>query len=239
MDEISTAGELASRAEGDLLQVWAGQGDLGGRSRAWYSGDAVVVAAADLSKHDRLVVRGPMDDLAPLVEDALAELGPTYRPFGEEPVIRELADRVPGLSLRATFGWMETSVAPSETTTAAWLDGSAGVEELLTVASPESYAWPSDSGVSRWAALTGEAGELLSIAADAWSAPDVGFLAGVATRPDARGRGLSRQVCAFVTAELVKRHGRAALMVDGRNEIAIGVYRKLGYRYRGVAAAHL
>ena len=86
--------------------------------------------------------------------------------------------------------------------------------------------------------MTGDGGELLSIAADAWSAPEVGFLAGVATRSVARGKGLSRQVCGFVTAELVKRHGRAALMVDRDNAAAIAVYRRLGYTYRSVAAAH-
>lgn len=199
----------------------------------------MVVAVAELSKHNRLVVRGPLDDLAPLVERALDEMGPNFRPLGEESLIRALVDRVPRLSLRATFGWMETTVAPSETTNAAWLEGSAGIDELLTEASPESYAWPRDSGVLRWAAVTDEAGELLSIGADAWSAPEVGFIAGVATKPAARGRGLARQVCAFVTAELVKRHGRAGLMVHGDNEAAIGVYRKLGYTYRGVAAAHV
>jgi len=44
-------------------------------------------------------------------------------------------------------------------------------------------------------------------------------------------------VCGFVTAELIKRHGRAALMVDGDNAAAIGLYRKLGYTYHRVAAA--
>jgi ribosomal protein S18 acetylase RimI-like enzyme len=87
--------------------------------------------------------------------------------------------------------------------------------------------------------VTSEAGELLSTAADAWSAPEIGFLAGVATKPSARGRGLSRQVCAFVTDELVKRHGQVGLMVHGYNDTAIGLYRKLGYTYRKVAAAHL
>jgi ribosomal protein S18 acetylase RimI-like enzyme len=221
------------------LVLWGGQGDVGGRSRAWYAGDAVAVAITDLSKHDRLVVRGPMDDLAPLVSDLLAELGSTFRPFGEEALIRELVERVPGLSLRATFGWMETTVVPSHPTAAAWLDGDAGVEALLAEASPESYAWPGASGVLRWAGVMDEAGELLSIAADGWSAPEVGFIAGVATRPDARGRGLSRQVCAFVTAELLKRHRRVGLMVHGENEAAVRVYRKLGYTYRAVAAAHV
>ncbi len=239
MHEISTTGELASVADGDPLVIWAAQGEIGGRVKAWYRGDAVAVAVEDLSKHDRLVVRGPMGDLAPLVESALAEVGPHLRPFGEEAVIRELVERVGGLSVRAAFGWMETTVAPSQTTTAGWLEGDDGVEGLLAEASPDSYAWPGSSGVLRWAAVTGEDGELLSIAADAWSAPEVGFLAGVATKPAARGRGLSREVCAFATAELVKRHGRTALMVHGDNEAAIAVYRKLGYKYRAVAAAHL
>jgi predicted GNAT family acetyltransferase len=110
---------------------------------------------------------------------------------------------------------------------------------LLSEASPDSYAWPGASGVLRWAGVLDEAGELLSIAADGWSAPEVGFMAGVATRPEARGRGLSREVCAFVTAELVKRHGLTGLMVHGDNEAAIAVYRKLGYTYRAVAAAHM
>ena len=101
------------------------------------------------------------------------------------------------------------------------------VQELLTTA------------VRRWAAATGDGGELLSVAADAWSAPEVGFLAGVATRRVARGKGLSRQVCAFVTTELIEQHGRAALMVDADNPAAISVYHRLGYTYRPVAAAHM
>jgi ribosomal protein S18 acetylase RimI-like enzyme len=48
---------------------------------------------------------------------------------------------------------------------------------------------------------------------------------------------LSRQVCTFVTAELMKRHGQVGLMVHHDNEAAIAVYRKLGYTYRRVAAA--
>jgi ribosomal protein S18 acetylase RimI-like enzyme len=142
-----------------------------------------------------------------------------------------------------------------ETVTARWFADDAGVAELLEEASPTSYAWPGDPGVARWAGIEdpgadlddrgglggalSERGRLLSVAADAWSAPEVGFIAGVATLPAARGRGLSRQVCAFVTAELVKRHGQVGLMVDGSNETAIGLYRKLGYRYHPVGAAHL
>jgi GNAT superfamily N-acetyltransferase len=236
--EILTTAELIDASAGDPMIVWAGQGFRPG-VRAWYDGAAVAVAAPELSKRDRLAVAGPVDSVARLAAQAFAEVGSRYRPFGDEQLIRDLADRVPGLSFSAAFGWMDTTELPALTTTAAWLDGDAGVESLLAEAAPSSYAWPGRPGVRRWAATTGDDGELLSIAADAWSAPEVGFLAGVATLPVARGKGLSRQVCGFVTAELVKQHGRAALMVDRANAAAIAVYRRLGYTYRHVAAAHL
>lgn len=236
MREIKTPGDLELVSGGDPLVGWAAQGFAGG-VRVWGDGDAVAVASPDVSKHDRLAVIGPVEDAAPLVRDVLREVGPSYRPFGDEELVRGLAERVAGLRFSASFGWMDAAEVPDLTTTAAWLDGDAGVEALLTEASPSSYAWPGHPGVRRWAALTGDRGELLSIAADAWSAPEVGFLAGVATHPVARGKGLSRQVCGFVTAELVKRHGRIALMVDRDNQAAIAVYRRLGYTYRRVAAA--
>ncbi|HEY0693832.1 MAG TPA: GNAT family N-acetyltransferase [Kribbella sp.] len=64
-----------------------------------------------------------------------------------------------------------------------------------------------------------------------------GDLTGCAGARELRGQGLSRQVCAFVTAELVKRHGRVGLIVDAANAAAISVYQRLGYTYRAVAAA--
>jgi ribosomal protein S18 acetylase RimI-like enzyme len=230
--EVKSPGRLID----DPIVAWAVQGLRDG-VRVFSGGDAVAVASPDVSKHDRLAVVGPVADAVALTAGVLAEVGPSYRPFGDEDLIRALAEEVPGLTFSAAFGWMDAHEVPEVTTTAAWQDGDAGVEELLTQASPTSYAWPGHPGVRRWAAVTGEHGELLSIAADAWSAPEVGFLAGVATHPVARGKGLSRQVCGFVTAELVKRHGRAALMVDATNAAAIAVYHRLGYTYRRVAAA--
>jgi GNAT superfamily N-acetyltransferase len=239
--EILTPADLTRAADGDVKVLWAGQGLTNG-SRAWYAGDAVAVVAPELNRHDRIVVGGPVDDAAALVRDVLAVVGPAYRPFGDEELVRGLVERIPELKLRATFGWMQTEEPPVETVTARWLPDDSGVAELLEEASPTSYAWPGGRGVLRWAGIADEdvePGRLLSVAADACSAPEVGFLAGVATLPAARGRGLSRQVCAFVTAELVKRHGRAALMVDQSNEAAIGLYRKLGYSYHPVGAAQL
>ncbi|WP_433164555.1 GNAT family N-acetyltransferase [Kribbella sp. CA-247076] len=238
MREILTTAELATVSAGDPIISWAGQGLRPG-VRAWYDGDAVAVASPELSKRDRLAVAGPADAVARLAVEVYAEVGTSFRPFGDEQLIRDLADRVPGLSFSAAFGWMDTASLPVVTTTARWLDGDTGVEALLAEAAPSSYAWPGRSGVRRWAAVTGDGGELLSVAADAWSAPELGFLAGVATRPVARGKGLSAQVCGFVTSELMKRHGRVGLMVDRDNATAIALYSRLGYSYRPVAAAHV
>ncbi|MFG1818452.1 GNAT family N-acetyltransferase [Kribbella sp. NPDC049174] len=187
MREILTTAELAKVSAGDSVIVWAGQGFRPG-VRAWYDGDAVAVAAPDLSKRDRLAVVGPVDSVARLAAEVFAEVGPSFRPFGDEQLIRDLADYVPDLSLSAAFGWMDTAELPVVTTTAAWLEGDTGVEALLAESAPASYAWPGRSGVRRWAAAAGDSGELLSVAADAWSAPEIGFLAGVATHPVARGK---------------------------------------------------
>ncbi len=238
MREILTTAELHRVSGGDPLIVWAGQGLRPG-VRAWYDGEAVAVAAPDLSKHNRLAVVGPADSVARLAAEVFADVGPGFRPLGDEQLIRDLADRMPDLAFGSAFGWMDTAELPVVTTTAAWLEGDTGVEALLTEAAPTSYAWPGRSGVRRWAAATGDSGDLLSVAADAWSAPEIGFLAGVATHPIARGQGLSGQVCAFVTAELIKQHGRVGLIVDGSNAVAIAVYERLGYTYRRVAAADI
>ncbi|QTR05432.1 GNAT family N-acetyltransferase [Saccharothrix algeriensis] len=69
-----------------------------------------------------------------------------------------------------------------------------------------------------------------------WSAADLGFIAGVATRPDHRGRGLSTRVCAFLAGALLAETGGCALMVDRENPAAIRVYERLGFAYRSVSA---
>ena len=110
--EILTTADLIRASGGDPLIVWAGQG-FGRGVRAWYDGDAVAVASPDLSKRDRLAVAGPVDSVARLAAGVLAEVGPSFRPFGDEQLVRELADRVPGMEFSAAFGWMETAELPA------------------------------------------------------------------------------------------------------------------------------
>ncbi|MGC0421295.1 GNAT family N-acetyltransferase [Embleya sp. AB8] len=243
MWEITEHEELVRRCAGDPMCVWAAQGLRGGR-RAWASADrrAAVVAGADLSRHDRLALYGPPDALVPLVREVLAEVGPSYRPFGAPERIAALVAGVPGLVAAGSFGWMDLVAAREPDSVpgpALWLaeDADHEVAALIEAGFPSSYAKPGVPGVERWAGVRDADGTLLAVAALAWSAPSIGFLAGVGVAPAARGRGLGRVVCAFVLAEARARHGGAALMVDEWNHAAVRLYERLGMVYRPVEAA--
>ncbi|MFG1810609.1 GNAT family N-acetyltransferase [Streptomyces sp. NPDC049040] len=238
-DEISPHTELPTD---DALCRWAARDRTTGRVFA--RGGAVAVAAPGLSLRDRLVVTGPAGDAIPLVRDVLAEIGRSYRPFGDRGLIDALVIAEPELRPTAGFGWMDRtgSAAVPPDGTAGWLppDAAPGVTALLDEAFPDSYAYPGRPGADdRWAGILPPdgSGTPSAVAALAWCAPSVGLLAGIATAPAARGRGLGRQVCAFVLAEALDTHGTAALVVDDRNTPALRLYRSLGLAYRPLRAA--
>ncbi|WP_329120424.1 GNAT family N-acetyltransferase [Streptomyces sp. NBC_01465] len=224
----------------DELLIWAAR-DLT-TSRAWRSADggAYAVAAPDLCRRDRLAVSGPPGPAITLVRELLPDLGPTYRPLGDAALVGALAAAIPALTVEDTFGWMSTAAAvPVAGDKAEWLSEEAHPEitALLAEAFPSSAALPGIPGVESWAGVRDDDGTLLATAALAWSSPTVGLLTGVAVHPSARGRGLARTVCAHTLNEALARHGTAALMVDGDNASAIGLYARLGLSYRELSAA--
>lgn len=266
--ELRSPQEVRAACGDDDLPVWTAQGLRGG-ARAWALGDAVVAAAREVSRRDRLAVWGGPACAVELVRHALGEVGPSFRPFGEAGLLAEVTAKIDGLEVAGGFSWMSLPAPANDPTVSAAedragdraddragdrVDGSAErpeggvgwlgphdepeVRALLAEHAPASYAVPGAPGVRRWAGLRA-GGRLAAVAADAWSAPSVGFLAGVATAAPLRGRGLAERVCRWVSDELVARHGRAALMVDDDNPAAIGVYERLGYRRRRVLATHL
>lgn len=230
MRVLHTPDEVAA-ANPDPLVRWAAQSLLpGGGGAAWAHGGAVAVLAPALNRHDRLVLAGPTDDIATLLDAH-------HRPGLSPLVTTETATELPQYRIRGTFGWMERTGTLTPPDGVRWLREEEWdeVEALLRKASPNSYVWPYERGPRRWAGIHHE-DTLVAVAAEAWSAPDIGFLAGVATHPDHRGRGLSTRICAYVTGVLLAEHGECALMVDGANTAAIKVYHRLGFTYRSVTA---
>jgi GNAT superfamily N-acetyltransferase len=235
---------MAAMTFHDPLLVWAQQGGRPG-VRVFTHGDATAVACANLSRRDRVAVAGSVPDVVALLSEVLPELGPTYRPLGDEALIAAVAPAVPGLEIAGRFAWMDTTretwmdinraVGAGRGT---WLRDTGEVVELLEEAFPRSYAWPGGDGVRRWAGIHDGQG-LVATAAEAWSVPEIGFLAGVATRPDARGRGLATAICSFVTGALLGEHDRIALFADYWNVAAIATYTRLGFGLRSLAAAKL
>ena len=227
----------------DRIIIWAMQGMRAG-VRIWRDGDAVVVGSPALFRRDRLAVSGPATAVIGLVETALGELGPTYRVFGEVVLVEQVVAAVPGLEVSGRFGWMDARAVAegdADVPKARWLDPAeyGDVDAVLDLAFPSSYARPGYAGVTRWAGVRDDAGTLVAVAADAWSAPGIGFMSGVATLPGARGRGYGQAVCRFMLRELIVEHGRAALSVDGDNEAAIRAYRKLGLAWGDIAVARV
>ncbi|GAB2615049.1 hypothetical protein Aab01nite_27260 [Paractinoplanes abujensis] len=237
---MPTTAELADVTGADPLTMWAAERP---GASIWAVPGAAVVAAPGLSRRDRLVVHGEPGAVAALLGKVLPEVGPSFRPLGAEELVVAVAERVPGLSVAGRFAWMETSTPPGEPNEAGeprWLrEGELGeAAALLAEAFPASYAQVGAAGVARWAGLRDEGGRLVAIAADAWSSPRTGFLAGVTTRPGHRGRGRAATLCSFVVRELLRGRERVALFADYDNVAAVATYRKLGFALGPLAAAH-
>lgn len=244
--ELTDADELSELTDGDLLCALVAQG-FDGTGRAWATddGNAVAVACPALAGRDRIAVHGSVAAAAGLIGLVLEEVGPSFRPIGDRDLIHKLAAMIElseGRSLQTSseFGWMERRDPLTDTTTAAHelhSSDESEIAELLAIAAPTSDAQPGDPDVDRWAGIRDDHGRLAAVAALAWSAPTVGYLCGVATHPDARGRGLARQVCTWVADDAITTRGAVGLMVDDDNAAATALYRSLGLSYRPISAA--
>ncbi|MFD9128122.1 GNAT family N-acetyltransferase [Kitasatospora sp. NPDC059571] len=243
--ELAAPADLRAAADDDPLLLWAARGLTRG-ARAWHLGDAAAVASPALSGRDRIAVRGPLDDALPLLRQVLDATGPAFRPLGERALVTALARRLPDLAHAGDFGLMTTTgpalpPAPPGLPAAHWLAPAELPEAaaLLDRHFATSYAHPQRPGADAWAGVRDPHGRLTAIAADAWSSPEVGLLAGVATDPArGRGNGHAEAACRLVLDRHLTRRGRAALLVDDANTAAIRLYTRLGLRLHPLAAAH-
>lgn len=235
LEQLRSRGEVAEASGADPQCMWAAQRLLTGGT-AWAAGGAVLVACPALCGRDRLIVRGPAAAAASLVRAVFDAIGSSYAVIGDPPLMGSLLARITWLEPRGFFGWMDCIRRPScrPVHQARWLSRQewSAANQVLSVAYPKSFARPGVTGVSRWAGITDLAGSLTSTAADAWSSPGLGFVAGLAVVPAARRTGQGRDVTAFVLKSLMAVHGRVAMMVQNSGETAIARYAELGLTYR-------
>lgn len=235
MRRLRSRAEVAEASGADPQCMWAAQGLLAGGG-AWASDDAVAVACPALCGRDRLIVRGSAAAADSLARSVLDVVGPSYLLIGDSLLMTALLARSTWLEPRGAFGWLDCIRRPAcrPVHQARWLSRQEwrAADQVLSVAYPRSKARPGIPGVSRWAGITDLAGSVTAIAADAWSAPGLGFLAGLAVMPEARSTGQGRDVTAFVLRSLIAMHGRVAMMVQKSTDAEIARYAEVGFTYR-------
>jgi hypothetical protein len=211
--------DVEQAADDDGPLIWAAQGRSGDRLgpdvRAWRYGSALAVASPGIVRHNLVAIKGGHPDVLVLMRRVLEEIDPSYRIFGEVPLIHELVRRLPGLEPIHTLVWAEHTAPPDGIFTGArWLSAAQEheVAALIDRHFPDAEAQPGLAGVRRWAGVFGEVNggkaELLAALADAWSGAGCGFLAGGVVHTAARGRGVGRTVYGFALNSLVRRYGR-------------------------------
>jgi ribosomal protein S18 acetylase RimI-like enzyme len=237
--ELNTPADVAAVTTDPLLN-WGAQALTSAypnaRGRAWEHDGAVLVYAPGLYRRDRVILTGP-------AEQALKLVTSVRLPTSGTPIARtELADEIglldPRWSSFATFGWMTTTGEPGTRPDGVrWLAESDldQADHLVRTANPDGWLVPRETGTRRWAGMF-DGDTLISMAGDAWPAPGMGFIAGVATHEDHRGKGASSAVCSFVRDTLLAEHGSCGLMVYADNATAIRLYERLGFTYQSMTA---
>ncbi|GGU83161.1 GNAT family N-acetyltransferase [Lentzea flava] len=230
MRRLRTTADVLDACDDPLVR-WASQA-LSSGGAAWEHRGAVAVHAPCLTRRRRLVLSGPPEGVASLL--AAHGRGVNLRPLLERRLAQEVATLMPTPWVEdKPFGWMDRSGTldlPPEPT---WLATPDGVEPLLRTALPDSWAWPGEKGVRRWAGIHLD-NTLVATAAEAWSSHDVGFMMGVAVHPSHTRKGLGHRICQFVASSLLTLYGTCALFVENYNAPAIALYRKLGFAYRDI-----
>lgn len=109
----------------------------------------------------------------------------------------------------------------------------------LLTHSDSAHVFPGDPRIVRWSGIEQD-GVLVSVAAQITEASGAAHVLSVCTHPDARGRGLARQVCAHVIAA-ARADGAPATVLEmyTANEAGRRTYSALGFRESGRYASGL
>ncbi|HVE98084.1 MAG TPA: GNAT family N-acetyltransferase [Mycobacteriales bacterium] len=200
-------------------------------TEAYALGEAVAIHQRLGEQIDDWCITGPPPDAEALLRALVAERGhdsgsvpagaldPLRADLGVtevEPWDFRWTDHPPELRPHLAPCWLTPSEDPE-------------VQDLLDVAFPSAALQTGAPEVRRWAGVRDGTGRLVACAADATSAPTLGFLSSITSAPDVRRAGHGAAVTAWAAAELVREHGRAGLWVNHPNEVARRLYDALGF----------
>lgn len=103
------------------------------------------------------------------------------------------------------------------------------INALLDEANPDAFARPGMPDIESWLGVRSE-GRLVGVGAVARQVDGTGHLRAVTVLPSQRGQGLGIGLSAVLTARaLAGPSGTATLGVYVDNDVAVGLYRRLGY----------
>lgn len=134
--------------------------------------------------------------------------------------------------------WMSTRTPPPlPSLPAEEVDDADEVNALLDAFAPDAHARPGSPRVECWLGIRGD-GVLLAVGALARQHDRTGHLRAVTVVPEARGRGIGRELSAALTLRALDGgSGVATLGVYVDNLPAVAVYRRLGYEVLHTFAA--
>ena len=208
---------------------------------AWSGGELYGFAAKWKGRVGWLTVDGPVEEAADLFAAVLAELptrpaGFTLPRGGERLLPATLG--VDGVD-QWDFRWTRSAPPRQEHEQLVSIESTTDDEELamfLADASPSHSVEPGDPKIRRWVTIRDADGLLLAVGADTRRpSTGVAHIASIATREDARGRGLGAAITAWLTRQIFDEGG-AGLVTLGMysdNAAAQRLYTRLGFASGG------
>jgi len=205
-----------------------------GAARAWRADGAVAMVAVDAELRVPILLGVGADAaVAEVVAYAARDgdvPGEVIVPSGAMPLLPSW------LRPDAVDAWVWRSLsAPPEPQAgeerAGWLSEADhdALKALISAAAPGSSVWPGDPAARRWAGIRDERG-LRACLADTSRLPGVGHVSGIATAPDARGRGYGGAVTAWAARRMFAEGAElVTLGVYAENAAAGRVYDRLGF----------
>ncbi|MBC9957534.1 GNAT family N-acetyltransferase [Yimella sp. cx-51] len=209
--------------------------------QAWALGSAVAfLRRGHMRRGIHLNVSGPAEQVEPLLDAVIASgLPDEVSGVSIDQHLLPLAQERFSLGVGGDWDWMWTTQAPpllpgleSVFASVELLDDAADASELLAlnaVGNPRAESQPGEGISELWLGIRRE-GRIVAAGALHRTGAGAPHLTGIVTHPEVRGQKLGVAVTAALTNAALKSDGVSTLGMYSDNDIARGIYHRLGYR---------